>query len=82
MSNKHKGINNGFKRGMTVIVKDNKVDAALRKMKRLMLQEGLTKEMRNNTYYESPSEARVKREAQARSRWKKKLRTMREHDSK
>lgn len=80
MGNKHKGTLEPLKQGMLVQVRDNRVDAALRKLKRRMAQEGLVKDMRKKTYYESPSELRVKRKAQARSRWQKKLKTMQEID--
>lgn len=80
MSNKHKGVLEPIKQGMLVVVKDNRMDTALRKLKRKMAQEGLVKDMRKHVYYESPSEKRVKRKVQARSRWLKKLKLMNEND--
>ena len=75
MGNKHKGMDQ-IKQGMLVYVKDNKIDLALRKLKRRVAQEGVIKELRARTYYESPSEKRARERAQARSRWKKKLKTL------
>ena len=62
------------KKGMTVYVRDNNVDQALRQLKRRMTQEGVTKDMRKNERYEKPSEKRVRAKAQARKRHLKKMR--------
>ena len=59
------------RRGLYVEVRNNDVTRALRKLKKLMNNEGMIKDMRKNEYYEKPSEKKRKEKAQARKRWLK-----------
>ena len=61
------------RRGLYVEVRNNDVTRALRKLKKLMNNEGMIKDMRKNEYFEKPSEKKRKEKAQARKRWLKKL---------
>ena len=54
-----------------VEVRNNDVNRALRKLKKLMNAEGMIKDMRKNEYYEKPSIKRKREKAQARKRWLK-----------
>ena len=56
------------RRGLYVEVRNNDVTRALRKLKKLMNNEGMIKDMRKNEYYEKPSEKKRKEKAQARKR--------------
>lgn len=57
-----------------VAVRDGKIEQALRVLKRKMQAEGIYREMRENEYFEKPSEKRKRREAEARRRHLKDLR--------
>jgi len=59
-------------RGIEVRVKNNDVNKALRKLKKLMQSEGIFQELRQREYYEKPSLARKRKKAQAKKRWQKK----------
>lgn len=59
-------------RGLTVQVKNNDVNKALRKLKKLLQQEGVFQELRQREYFEQPSAKRKREKAQAVKRWKKK----------
>ena len=61
-----------FGRGLTVKVKNNDVNKAMRKLKKLMQQEGIFQELRKREYYEKPTTKRKREKAQAVKRWKKK----------
>ena len=60
--------------GLYVAVRNNDVSRALRKLKRLMQDEGIILEMRKRKYYVKPSEKRAKAKAAGRARWLKKQR--------
>ena len=60
-----------IKPGLFVEVRNNDVNRALRKLKKLMNSEGMIKDMRKNEYYEKPSIKRKREKAQARKRWLK-----------
>lgn len=62
------------KQGLYVAVRNNDVTRALRKLKRLMQDEGIILEMRKRKYYVKPSEKRAKAKAAGRARWLKKQR--------
>lgn len=68
----------GDKRGLTVEVKGNNIDGALRLLKKRMTQEGLFREMKRVTEYEKPSERRRREKAEARRRLLKKQAQLRE----
>ena len=59
------------RRGLYVEVRNNDVSKALRRLKKLMNQEGMVKDMRKNEFYEKPSAVRKREKAQARKRWLK-----------
>ena len=61
------------KQGLYVEVRNNDVSRALRKLKKLVTQEGVIKEIRAKEYYEKPSLKRKKQKAEARKRWLKQL---------
>ena len=56
---------------MRIFVKDNNVDQALRFLKKKMQREGLLREMKAHTFYEKPSEKRVREKAEAVRRARK-----------
>jgi len=60
------------KQGLYVQVRNNDVSRAIRKLKRLMQDEGIILEMRKRKYYVKPSEKRAKAKAAGRARWLKK----------
>lgn len=61
------------KKGLTVQVKDNNIESALKALKRRMIQEGMIKDMRRKEYYEAPGLKRRKARSEAvlreRKRW-------------
>ena len=59
------------RKGLYVEVRNNDVTRALRKLKKLMNNEGMIKDMRKNEYYEKPSAVKRREKAQARKRWLK-----------
>ena len=50
---------------MQVQVRDNNVDQALRVLKKRLQREGVFREMKLRKYFEKPSEARVRKKAEA-----------------
>ena len=70
-ANKHQNINDSGK-GMYVEVRNNDLNRAMRKIKKLVNQEGIIKEIRDRQYFVTPSEKRRKAKAQGRKRWLKK----------
>lgn len=60
-------------RGLTVEVRNDDVNGALRKFKKKVDDSGLLQELRDRECYEKPTTARKKAKAAAKSRWKKKL---------
>ena len=71
-ANRHKGTGDFSKGGMCVEVRNNDVNRAMRKLKKLVNQEGIIKEIRDRQYFVTPSEKRRKAKAQGRKRWLKK----------
>lgn len=61
------------KQGLYVEVRNNDVSRALRKLKKLVTQEGVIKDIRAKEYYEKPSLKRKKQKAAARKRWLKQV---------
>lgn len=49
-SSKHSGEFEG-KHGMTVFVRDNNIDQALRRMKKMLIQEGLMRELKEREFF-------------------------------
>jgi len=60
------------KRGLSVEVKNNNINRAWRKLKRLLQDEGINQELRERQYYEKPSAKRKREKAMAKKRWEKK----------
>ena len=64
--------------GVYVEVRNNNVDRALRKFKKKVAQEGILRDLQKHEYYEKPSIKRKRAKAQAKKRWAKKQRELRE----
>lgn len=58
--------------GLYVRVKNNDVNKAMRKLKKMMTSEGIFQELRKREFYEPPSIRKKREKAQAVKRWKKK----------
>lgn len=58
--------------GLYVKVKNNDVNKAMRKLKKMMTSEGIFQELRKREFYEPPSIRKKREKAQAVKRWKKK----------
>ena len=54
-----------------VLVRFNNVDQALRSLKKKMQREGIFRVMKMKRHYESPSEAKVRKEAESKRRRRK-----------
>lgn len=61
-------------KGLSVEVRNNDVNYALRKFKKKVQEDGVLQELRQREFYEKPSETRKKAKAAGRARWLKKLR--------
>ena len=59
---------------MRVEVRDNNIDQALRVLKKKMQREGVFREMKARSFFEKPSEKRVREKAAAVSRARKNAR--------
>lgn len=57
--------------GLVVYVHNNDIDRALRKLKKMVNNEGIVKELKKREFYEKPSERRRREMASARKRWLK-----------
>ena len=64
------------KRGLTVEVRNNDINRAWRKLKRLLQDEGVLQEFRDRKHYVKPSEKRARAKAAGRARWMKKKREL------
>lgn len=62
------------KRGLKVEVRNNDINRAWRKLKRLLQDEGVMQEIRDRKHYVKPSEKRARAKAAGRARWMKKKR--------
>lgn len=65
---------------VSVNVRDNNVDQALRVLKKKMQREGIFREMKLRRHYEKPSEKRAREDAEAVRRCRKMERKRRERD--
>ncbi|MCB1681475.1 MAG: 30S ribosomal protein S21 [Rhodospirillales bacterium] len=65
---------------VSVNVKDNNVDQALRVLKKKMQREGLFREMKLRRNYEKPSEKKAREKAEAVRRFRKMERKKRERE--
>jgi small subunit ribosomal protein S21 len=61
------------KQGLTVEVRNNDVNGALRKFKRKVNDDGVLQTLKEKEFYEKPSEKRKKAKAAGRARWLKKM---------
>lgn len=61
------------KRGLRVEVRNNDINGAWRKFKRLVANEGILKEVRDRQHYEKPSVKKRRAKAMQRRRWQKKV---------
>ena len=64
--------NDNRKQGLTIEVRNNDINFALRKFKKKVQESGLLQELRERTHYVKPSEKRAKAKAAGVARWKKK----------
>ena len=60
-------------RGISVAVKDDNVEKALRKFKKKVNESGLLQNLRDREFYEKPTTARKKALSAAKNRWRKKV---------
>ena len=58
-------------KGLIVYVRNNDIDRALRKLKKMVNNEGVIKELKKREFYEKPSDKRRRQRARARKRWLK-----------
>ena len=65
---------------MQVLVRDNNVDQALRVLKKRMQREGIFREMKQRSFYEKPSERRVREKGEAIRRMRKLARKKAQRD--
>lgn len=63
---------NTEKKGLSVEVRNNDINYALRKFKKKVQEDGILQELRNREFYEKPSETRKKAKAAGKARWLKK----------
>ena len=57
---------------ITVTVRNNNLEQAMRVLKRKVQKEGIVKELRDRQFYKKPSEIRQEKIKQARKTWLKK----------
>jgi small subunit ribosomal protein S21 len=60
--------------GLTVEVRNNDINYALRKFKKKVQEDGILQELRERQHYVKPSEKKKKAKAAGRARWLKKQR--------
>ena len=65
---------------LQVLVRENNVDQALRLLKKRMQREGIFREMKQRSFYEKPSEKRVREKAEAVRRARKLARKQAQRD--
>ena len=64
------------KKGLTVRVMNGNIEGAISRLKRLLNQEGITRELRRRRYYEKPTTKRRREQAEAKIRWLRKKATL------
>ena len=62
--------------GLIVYVRNNDIDRALRKLKKMVNNEGVIKELKKREFYEKPSDRRRREKARAKKRWQKQQATL------
>ncbi len=66
---------------VSVTVRDNNVDQALKALKKKMQREGVFREMKLRRNYEKPSERKAREKTESIRRWRKLERKRRDRDS-
>ena len=56
---------------MTIIVRNNNVDQAMRVLKKKLQKEGVLKEIKSRQYFEKPSAKRARQKAEGIKRYKR-----------
>ena len=69
-----KPYNKNQRRGISVEVKDDNVNQALRKFKNKVDESGLLEHVRSRMFYEKPTTERKRKKGAAKARWRKHLR--------
>jgi small subunit ribosomal protein S21 len=64
---------NSKPKGLAVVVQQDRVDQALRKFKKKVMETGLLQELRDRETYVKPTTRRKAAKASAKRRWQKKL---------
>jgi len=59
--------------GLTVYVKDDNIEKALRKFKKKVAESGILQTLKEKEFYEKPTTTRKKKNSAAKNRWNKKL---------
>lgn len=75
-SGRHKEANTVGKTGLSVTVRNNDIDGALRVLKKRLTQEGVFRDMKRIEYYEPGTTKRRRKAAEAKKRWAKKKATL------
>ena len=65
---------------VSVNVRDNNVEQALKILKKKMQREGLFREMKLRRHYEKPSEKKAREKSESVRRWRKMERKRRDRD--
>lgn len=77
MASKHEtGTSVIDKKGLSVTVRGNDLESAIRLLRKRCNQEGMPRDMRKIEYYEKPKWARKRKKAEARKRWRRKQQEM------
>jgi small subunit ribosomal protein S21 len=58
--------------GIKIEVRNNNVEKAIRILKKKLLKEGVLKQLKDNQYYEKPSDKRVRKKKEMIANYKKK----------
>tara|TARA_B110001454_G_scaffold133045_1_gene123870 strand:- start:1976 stop:2224 length:249 start_codon:yes stop_codon:yes gene_type:complete len=61
------------RKGMSVEVRNGNVEQAIRKLKKLMMKEGILQEVRDRRYFISNTEKRLQRESASRARHRRRI---------
>lgn len=61
-----------YKSGLTVKVKNNDLNKAIKNLKRKVLSEGVAKKVHEKMFYETGTARRKRERAEAKARWKRK----------
>jgi small subunit ribosomal protein S21 len=75
-----RSLPSGYRSAMRIEVHDNQIESALKTMKKLMLKDGLFKEMKKRAYYEKPSVKRKRKQAEARKKRRKAMKRTEQED--